>query len=194
MMTKTSRSLMLAGGIAAALLSACSKKPAVVAENASVEEVVAKTKEVVKMEPGQWTTKIELLSLDMPGVKDPNVLNAIKQNMGRAQAKPMTTCLTPEEVAQPPEKMFAGKNSGECKFAHYTIIDGKLSAEMNCASPDGQGAMKMTMAGAFSSTAYDVTSEMNVTGKSPDGAQGMRMKAHVTASRTGACTGKEDVS
>ena len=45
------------------------------------------------------------------------------------------------------------------------------------------------MTGTFTSTSYDVTGETDMIG---GGAGGSGGKVHITAARTGACTGKEN--
>ena len=175
-----------------ALLAGCNSQPSVHAENASVADVAAKAKDAIKIEPGQWSTKINILSLDIPGMKDPAMLKMMQERMKERSSTAVTSCVTPEEAAKPPEKFFAGDASGNCRYEHFDLAGGKLDAAMVCKSPDGKGQMRMEMAGSFGTAAYDVTSNMTTNGSGMPGG-GMVMKAHVTGSRTGVCTGKEDV-
>ncbi len=174
-----------------ATLAACSSQPVVHAENASMAEVAAKAQGAMKIEPGEWRSKTELLAFDMPGMKDPAMGNMIRESMKKQQAKEMTYCVTKAEAEKPTADLFAGKGNGDCRFETFNMAGGTLSAKMTCKGKDSPGSMTMAMAGTYTSTAYDMTMDMNAS--NPMGGQGgMTMKAKTSAQRIGACKPGEE--
>lgn len=176
--------------LAPLMLMACNSGPEVSARNASVEEVAAKAQGVMRMEPGLWTTTTDVQAIEMPGMDDPRIMKGITGQLKESQAKPTTHCVTAEEAARPSAEMFAGKTNGECRYDKFDMGGGRLDAAMTC-SPKGQpGAMKMTMNGSYSATAYDLAMNMKVSNPAMPGG-GMTMKATTKGARTGACTAEQ---
>lgn len=174
-----------------AVLAACNSQPTVSATNASVAEVATKAQGAMKLEPGEWSTKTEVLEFDMPGMKDPRLAEMMKQGMKESAAKSFTYCITPEEAAKPPAEMFAGKDNGECRFDNFVMSGGRMDSKMTCKPRSGDGSMTMVMSGQYSPTSYDATVSMTVGGGvAPHGA--MSMKAKTTASRVGPCKPGEE--
>lgn len=185
--------LALAAALAPlALLAACNSGPTVTATNASVAAVAAKAQKAIQLQPGEWSSKTELIEFDMPGMKDPGMAAMMKKGMAESAAKTITYCVTPEEAAKPSAEMFAGKQNGDCRFDTFTMSGGKMDSKMTCKAPDSDGTMVMTMNGNYTPTSYDATVAMNISA-APHG--GMSMKAKTTATRIGACKpGQEKAS
>lgn len=159
---------------------------AVSERNASVAEVAAKARNAVRIEPGLWTTTTDVQAIEVPGMDEPRIMEGITDQLKKRHATATTHCVTPEEASRPPSEMFAGKNSGECRYDKFDMGGGRLNAAMTC-SPQGQpGKMTMTMAGSYSSTSYDLAMEMKVSNPAMPGG-GMTMKANTKGTRTGAC-------
>ena len=167
---------------AMAVLAACNSKTSVQAENASVAEVAAATKDAVKLEPGKWETTVKILSIEGPGIT-PATAGAMKQQTQKAE-----TCLTPEQAAKPPQDMLgAAKN---CMYEKYEMGGGTMSGTLVCKGMPGMpaGEMRTSMSGKFASTSYELTSEttVNMPG-GPTGNGKMTSKSQVTGKRLGAC-------
>ncbi|WP_293883774.1 DUF3617 domain-containing protein [Sphingomonas sp.] len=166
------------------LLLACNKGPSVDVQNASVEDVAAKAKAALKIEPGLWTSNTEILSIEMPGIKDKAIAAQITNSMKGAKNPEFTHCVTAAEAEKPSSEMFASKANGQCKYNNFQMANGRIDATMTC-TPQG-GVMKMAMNGTYSSTAYDMTMKM-VTSNAQMPGGGMSMKAHTKGVRTGVC-------
>lgn len=171
---------------AIAMLAACNSKSSVHAENASVEEVTAATKDAVKLEPGKWETTATILSLEGPGIPAATAA-AMKQQM---KATKVETCLTPEQAAQPPQDMMgAAKN---CTYEKFEMSGGKVSGTLVCKNAPGMaaGEMRASMSGKFASDKYDVVSEATTNmphmSGGPAGGE-VTIKTQVTGERIGAC-------
>ncbi|MEG3086988.1 DUF3617 domain-containing protein [Sphingomonas sp. PB4P5] len=171
---------------AIALLSACNSNPTVKAENASVADVAAATKDAVKMEPGKWETTVAILSIEGPGLP-PGMADAMKQ---QSKSTKVETCLTPEQAAKPPQDMLgAAKN---CTYEKFEMGGGKMDGTLVCKNMPGMptGEMRASMSGTFASTSYDVVSEATMDMPAMGGAQkGAKVitKTQVSGKRLGAC-------
>lgn len=172
-----------------ALLAACKQQPSVELKNASAAQVAEKIKAAggqIKMEPGLYKTTMKIESMDIPGLKDPRALEAIKQAQTRVNAMSRENCLTPEQAAKPDARLFTAQSAPGCTFGHFSMQGGKVSYDMTCKPPQGQGSMTATADGTMNSTGFDmaVDTRMNNPGI-PGGV--MTTKARVTSQRTGAC-------
>jgi hypothetical protein len=168
-------------------LAACSSKPSVTAENASVSEVAEKVAKVQAdgqfIAPGRWESTMTIREMTMPGLP-PEMAETMKGHMG--QKKTAVSCLTPQDVKKPKEGFFGGANSG-CRYDRFIMADGKIDGVMKCS---GQGMERtMTMSGNYAPDTYNMTVASEGTGQGP---AAMTMKMTLEAKRTGACTGKEE--
>ncbi len=172
--------------LAPIVLAACSTQPTVKAENASVAEVADAAREAISLQPGQWSTTVDVTELKFPGVDDPRVADAMGGMMKKAQAEAHSYCVTPEQAAKPSAELFAGKANGDCRYDTFTMAGGRIDAAMTCTGAGTPGSMTMTTSGTYSSTAYDVAMNMKVANPAmPGGA--MTMKARTKGARTGDC-------
>ena len=164
-------------------LAACDSSPTVKAENASVAEVAQKARDAIRIEPGQWTGKVEISSLKLPNLD--KLPPEARARMQAAMQHSFTNCVTPEQLADPKQALFRPDDDASCVYDRFSMQDGKIESEMTCQ----RGAVKQhtRMTGTFTSTSYDVIGETDMGGSAGGGG-----KVHITAARTGACTGKEN--
>lgn len=170
------------------ILAACNSSPTVTATNASVQEVSNKVAAASAngqfVSPGRWETTMKIDEMTMPGMP-PAMAEKAKARM--AQAKTITSCLTPEEAKAPKGNFFGAQR--DCKYDHYTMAGGSIDAKMVC-NVGGQ-TRTMTLVGTYSPDSYHMT--VNSTGSAAPGPMGgMSVKMTMDAKRTGECTGKED--
>lgn len=175
--------------IACALpLAACNKSPQVHEKNASVTEVAKRVRESgadqSMVRPGLWQSKVTIEQMEIPGVP-PETQQRMKTMMAENQPHGFETCLTPEDVKQPKEDFFAGKNN-ECRYDRFSMGGGKIDAVMRCGEKSGENQV-MQLAGTYSPDAYQMQMSTKAEGR-PDG--GMSMKMRVEAKRVGECPAK----
>ena len=177
-----SATLVAATALAALSLSAC-KKEGVVAKDESVESVAKKVDESgIKPQPGRWESSVKIARMDIPGLP-PQAKEAMGKQMGSTQT--FATCLTPEQ-ANKPDAGFFQAGAKDCKYDTFTMAGGKIDAAMIC--DRGGQKLKMTMAGTYSETSYDiqVKSEGEVQPGMP-----MLMEMGIASHRAGECNGTE---
>jgi hypothetical protein len=150
--------------LATAALAACNKAPEVEMTNATPQEVANKMKESgvasEMRQPGQWSTTIELVDFQAPGMP-PEMLAQMKAQMGSGQKQ--ERCVTKEEV----EKLdaFIGQNNANCVFETYKVGNGTIEGKASC-KPGGM-TQTMTMKGTYSKTKSDMTMTSQITGAPP---------------------------
>lgn len=168
-------------------LTACDSGKTVTAENASITEVAEAARGAAKFEPGKWETKVSFVSADAPGLP-PQMADVINKQMAAQAEQTHSSCMTKEMADKPAGALFAGKDSGECRYERFEMGGGKIDAVMACKSPGGGGHdMRMVMSGTFSSAAYDMASEMKMTMPGAAGTAPMTIKTKVMGKRVGAC-------
>lgn len=175
--------LAAATAVAVFSLAAC-KKESVVAKDESVESVAKKVQAAnLKPTPGRWEASMKFEKMDIPNMP-PQAKEAMNKQMNVTQT--FASCLTPEEANQPNGSFFQ-KGAENCKYEHFVMADGKIDAAMVCKERNTQ--MKMTMAGNYSETQYDmhVTSQGDMQPGMP-----MSVEMSIAARRTGECNGSED--
>lgn len=171
--------------LACLALAACNQ-PSVSLTNASPEEVAKAAKAsgtTIQMRPGQWETRIEIQSMDMPGIKDMPPQFAERMRAELMKPRTVKSCMTEEDARRGPSKAFAGDS--KCKFEKYDMTSGTIDAVMVC--PGAQGEVRMHMTGSFAAETFTVDQAMDMTG--PTGA--MHSKAHVSGKRIGDCPAGE---
>jgi uncharacterized protein DUF3617 len=176
--------------IACALpLAACNKSPQVRETNASVAEVAKAVRQSggdTFVRPGKWASKVTIEEFEVPGMP-PEMARQMKQTMAQYQERNFESCLTQDDVKQPKEDFFTGKND-QCRYDHFTMTGGKIDAVMRC--DEGQATQIMRMAGNYSPDTYQMRMAMEREGGA-DAAGAMTMKMRVDAHRVGECTGNE---
>jgi hypothetical protein len=167
--------------LACLALAACNQS-SVSLTNASPEEVARAAKAsgtTIQMHPGQWETKIEMLSMDAPGLKDmpPQFAERLKEQLMKPRT--ITSCMSEEDAKRGPSRALTGDS--KCKFEKYEMNGGSISAVMACPGP--QGDMKMEMNGNFAADSFTVEQTMDMAG--PTGT--MHTKARASGKRIGDC-------
>lgn len=161
-------------------------------KNASIEEVSEAAKDEARLEPGNWKSTVEIVSVDLPGMSGENKAMADAMSKGMMGRKNVTEhCVTKEMADKPPADMLGG--SGDCRFETFKIAGGTLDAKMVCKPAQQQGSMTMLVNGSYGGSAYSLDSQMTMEGGPGAHAGGkMVIKAKTSGERTGAC--KPDAS
>lgn len=129
----------------------------------SEDEVAERFEEANRLEPGQYRSTVELVSLDMPGAPA-EVTEMMKQSMSGNNA---TTeyCLTKEEAEKGYEAMAKNSAQGDCDVQRFDVDGGDIDALMVCKSPDGsQGTITMKGTGGRTSSDMTMTIKTDVRG------------------------------
>ncbi|MCW2393812.1 MULTISPECIES: DUF3617 domain-containing protein [unclassified Sphingobium] len=170
------------------VLSGCDSGPNVSATNATPEEVqqqvAAAGGDGVMVSPGRWEGQMTVQEIEMPGLPA-EARDHMKAQMGAGRS--FTSCVTEEDVKEQ-KAFFTGEHDKSCKYDHFTMKNGKISALLKC---DGgaQGRMEMKMDGEYAPDRYRM--EMASKAQGGDAAGEMTMKMTVDAKRVGACKGDE---
>jgi hypothetical protein len=172
--------------IALLALGACNKEPEVKLKNATPEQVADAAKAAgagaagseTKLEPGQWQLITSMKVLHSEGL--PDGARAQMKNMVERTASSFQ-CIKPEDVQKP--NIFAGQNSGRCKYDSFEMKGGKINATMTCPGQAG-GEMKMTMDGDYAPRSYNITATMDMA----TGGQSMKMQMKTQGNRIGECS------
>ena len=176
-------------GLALLGVAACGQEPEVSLKNATPEQVQTKVREVrrspgggeMRFDPGEWRIETRLQDVQAEGMP-PQVAQKMKASMGGVTSQ--VQCLTPEQASRPSSEMFAGKQSGRCKYDSFEMSGGKLKAALSC--PDTSGAkMSMTMDGSYEKSSYTVIAAMRM--ESPTPGQTMTVRMQSTGTRMGEC-------
>jgi Protein of unknown function (DUF3617) len=174
------------------LLSGCGGSKDVSLKNASMAEVAKASQASGQIDPGQWTSTVEVVSISMPGIAGPEgqIAQAMFKNM-IGQKQVTDRCITPAEAVKPPEDLLSGKGSNLCRFVTFDLAGGKLKAQMSCMAKAQGGGMTMAMAGNYGSNSFALDTETTIVNPSHmPGGQGMVVKSRTTGKRTGECTAK----
>lgn len=123
-------------------------------EGLSDAEIAERAEDAVTLEPGQYRSTVEMVSVDIPGAP-PEAVAMMK----RAISSGNTTteyCLTPEEAEKGYEEMARNSAQGDCNVRRFDVDGGDIDAEMTCTAADGTEA-RMTLDGTGSRTSSDMT-------------------------------------
>jgi len=166
-----------------ALAGCSSQNDTVTAEDASVEDVAAQVaKANLKPMPGRWESKMQIKSIEMPGLP-PEVQGMMKSQLGKVQTS--LTCLTQEQADKVDGEFFKPGDNPGCKYDTFSMGNGKIKADMRC--QEGNMSQNMTMEGSYGKESYamDITAEGKMEGNP------ISMAMHVESKRVGECDGKE---
>jgi len=130
----------------------------------------------MKPVPGKYESRIELLSMNIPGVPS-NMMGMMKGIMERK----IEICITPEEVEQGYKDALRKAQDGDCKYKSFSATGGKMEGELVCDTE--MGKMTMVMSGTGTPTTSDVT--MNMEGNMGPGPGSISMR--VIQKRIGDC-------
>ena len=125
-------------------------------EGLSPEELQAKAEALgVKPQAGKYSSKIELLSIDVPDAP-PQVAGMMKNMLSRT----FDYCLTQEDVEEGFKSSLSKSQQGDCRYERFDVTGvGEIEGEMVC-NADGR-EMRMVMEGSGTPTSSDVTMQMS---------------------------------
>lgn len=112
----------------------------------------------ISITPGQWESTVQLTEFDMPQMPE-EARAMMQQQMGTAHTS--TSCITPEEAANPEANMF-GDNNDDCTYTDFTMSGGNILIAGSCQTQGMPGATSMRMEGSYTPTSYDMTMNMNM--------------------------------
>lgn len=168
-------------------LSACSNGTDGNGDGTISREEVAEAASAIKLQPGQWEHKIEIVDVSV----DESKLSPEEQKFLGAMMKAMvgkvttnTSCLTEEEAAKPDAAFLAGTDKDECTYDRFDVSGGKIDAAIRCAGKENGETGTFTMLGDYQSDSYTMAMTMDVS--SPQMGV-MKMKAKNSARRIGEC-------
>jgi len=161
-MTKSHLKTLFAFAAPIALLGACSSGGGADADGdgeITSEEAQAEMEgAAMNITPGQWEATVQLTEFDIPQMPE-EVRGMMQEQMGQAQTN--TSCITPEEAANPEANMF-GDGNDDCTYSDFNMSGGTILIAGSCQAPGMPGAMTMRMEGSYTSTTYDMTMNMNM--------------------------------
>lgn len=155
-------------GIAVAMLAACS------GGNTSIQ-------------PGNWETTTRMTTVEAPGMPEP-MLAQIRSQLAN-QSQTQSSCITPEQAANPTGGLLSGSDSSGCQFTDSHFSGGEIRVNGTCPGPGGPGSMRMTMEGTYTETTMEgtVSTEMSAPPGAPGGVENIRMSGTFNSRRTGEC-------
>ncbi|WP_395328818.1 DUF3617 domain-containing protein [Novosphingobium sp. BL-8H] len=149
----------------------------------SMDEVKQEAAQLQRPKPGQYTQKVEITKMDVPGMPS-EAAEQMKTMMAKGQVNQF--CLTQAEADKGYRDMFDNIGKGrECSYSRFDVDGGRLDAQMDCKSND-QGRAVIQLAGTVTAEGSDVTVQMDMSGgPAPTGE--MKMAMHMTTQRVGDC-------
>lgn len=132
--------------------------------------VIAQTMdENMKPLPGQYESRITLLSMDIPGMPA-NMTGMMKGVFERS----IKICITAEEVEQGWRDALRKAQDGDCQYKSFSATGGEMDAVLVCDTD--QGEMTMTMSGTGTPTTSDMTMKMSGNMGTGPGSLSMRVQ------------------
>ena len=122
----------LAGLAGALALAGCGNPGAPTSE----EDIAAEGAKLTKPLPGRYTSITELVDYQLRGAS-PQDADRLKQEMSAMTGQSRSYCLTEREAEKGFEDMWRRSQEGECRFERFEVDGDKLSATMNCTTPQG---------------------------------------------------------
>jgi hypothetical protein len=171
------QSILLAAGVAAILVGACSK-----GGNGTAQR-----------QPGMWETKAKITSLQLTGAP-PEIQARANSQVG--QERTASECLTPEQARDPVGQMrqmmaAQGSMAANCTFSDQTFAGGVIRVHGTCPAAGG-GSAEINLEGTFTETTMQATMNVNASGPASaamPGVTGMRIAMETQGRRTGECPG-----
>lgn len=167
--------------LAAIMLAACGGSEEKAAGGLSKEEVAAEASTAIKPQPGQYTSTVELLAFDVPGLTGP-MMEQMKVQAQSGLAQGNSFCLTPDKAD--PKAMLQNIAESDCTFNQFDVNGTAITADMVCkgnGGPEGHVQMDGTMTANGSVMTMAMQQSMGNMGV-------VNMKMRVTSKRTGDCS------
>ena len=155
-------------GVAVAMLAACSGGPD-------------------SIQPGQWETTTRMTEVEAPGMPEAALAQMRAQLANQTQTQ--SSCITPEQAANPTGGLLSGSDSSGCQFGDSTFSGGRIAINGTCPGPGGPGSMRLTMEGSYTATTMEgtVTTQMSAPPGAAGGVENIRMSGTFNSRRTGDC-------
>lgn len=170
---------------AAILLAACGSGDADADGDGALseQELAAEAGELVKPEPGQYRTSLELLEFDAPGMP-PQAREQMQQIFASGLAEGNTFCMTEADAAEGgPEEMVKNLAEGDCTMNSFNVSGNTVVADMQCPG-EGGGTSKVRMEGQMRADGSTMTMDME---QDIPNVGATTMKMRVTSERIGDC-------
>lgn len=169
---------------AAVVLAACGGSDESAPEGElTAADVAAEAATAVKPQPGQYTSTVELLEFDVPGLTA-DMKAQMKTMAEGGLAEGNSFCMTQADAD--PKKMLENIAESECTFSQFDVNGGTVKADMVCKG-EGEGGAQARVQMDGNMTAD--SSVMTMTMAQSMGNMGeVNMKMRVTSKRTGECS------
>lgn len=133
----------------------------------------------VRVAPGQWEQRSEILSVEGPDM--PRELAARLQR----PRPPFSYCITPEQAAEPARVSDAiARPQAGCAVRGFTMSGGRMEGRMVCRE-GAPGQVSTAMSGTYSPDGFDYTSRIEMPPPIGDGV--VRLEVRTTGRRIGPC-------
>jgi hypothetical protein len=174
---------------AAALLAGCNRDNADADGDGSLTtgEVVAEAGTLLQPRPGQYSTKVELLEFDAPGLPA-GVKDQMQQVFAGGSAQDSTFCMTEADAAENgAEQMVKNLAKSDCDMKRFDVSGNTVVADMQCAGQGG-AVNRVQMNGEMTPESSIMTMTMTMNQEMANlGAVTMKMR--VASQRIGDCAG-----
>lgn len=152
----------------------------------TAEEVASAASDLVKPEPGKYSSTVKIISMDIPGLPAAQA-EQMKKMMSSSGSHTAEYCLTKEETDKGFEEMVKKSSAQDCTYDKFETTANTIDARMSCKSPQGGGTTTMTMNGAITSTSMKMVMEGGQKMPGIPGEGLVKMKMEVTSQRVGDC-------
>lgn len=174
------RRLLPFASFAALFLSGC--QDGVELTNASIAEVAAASASIARPDAGAWRTEAMLTAFD-PGAQHSPMAEALAAQLGKRATT--EACLSAADASQPLFGDLTPTQGANCMFRRFTLVKGRLDAEMTCRNAAGQ-RLEVSQRGAYASDRVDLTATVKRT--EANGVSAGGMTTHVRGKRIGECS------
>lgn len=154
-------------------------------DSLTVEEVAQQAEEMVRPEPGQYRTSIELVEFNMPGLSETEAQQMQSMLVG-TMGQDNAFCLTAEEAEQGPQRMLQELAEGDCSFSQFDVSSSGMTADMRCVGADGLEA-RIQMDGTMTSTSSNMVMNVNQSLPGMAGGGDVNMTMEIDSERIGDC-------
>lgn len=179
---KGSITFLAAAGLMALAACGSKDKPAEDGKPQSEEQVKQEAAKLETPVAGEYRQKVEITRFEVPGLPK-EAAEQMKAAMKATQEN--TICLSQADAEKGYRDMFKNVGQGnDCAYSKFDVDGGKLDAQMDCKSP--QGNSKMTLKGMVRSDGSDVTVDVETSG-GPAPVNSTKMTMQVTSTRLGDC-------
>lgn len=135
----------------------------------------------VKMQPGEWEMKMELVDVKAEGLP-PGALDMMKQQMaGQTQKR----CLSQADVDNMSAEKLSGDTSTGCTASNTQFGGGTVRADLNCTGQGGGPTGTVNMNGSYTADSLTISTKSDITMPGMPGK--MNMEMNITGRRLGDC-------